>query len=59
MTDQDTSVDSTAHAVGIRKGESRAAPLAERPTRKADDATGINLSQRGPIDPRMPQLPPA
>lgn len=27
--------------------------------RKASDATGINLPQRGPIDPRMPSAPPA
>jgi hypothetical protein len=27
--------------------------------RPAGDATGINLEQRGPIDPRMPNAPPA
>ena len=27
--------------------------------RPASDATGINLDQRGPIDPRMPSAPPA
>jgi hypothetical protein len=27
--------------------------------RPASDATGINLEQRGPIDPRMPSAPPA
>jgi hypothetical protein len=28
-------------------------------TRSASDATGINLENRGPINPSMPQLPPA
>jgi hypothetical protein len=28
-------------------------------TRKADDATGINVADRKPIDPKMPNLPPA
>jgi hypothetical protein len=27
--------------------------------RPAGDSTGINLEQRGPIDPRMPSAPPA
>ncbi|AXC10341.1 hypothetical protein ACPOL_0990 [Acidisarcina polymorpha] len=27
--------------------------------RPAREATGINLEQRGPIDPRMPNAPPA
>jgi hypothetical protein len=27
--------------------------------RPAEDSTGINLQQRGPIDPRMPNAPPA
>jgi len=59
MAKQDTSMESTAHAAGVRKGESRAEPLAQRPTRTAKDATGINLEQRGPIHPKMPHLPPA
>lgn len=49
----------SAHSVGIRKGEGRARPLAERTTRVASDTTGVNLSQRGPIHPKMPQMPPA
>ena len=28
-------------------------------TRMAGDATGINVSGRKPVDPRMPNLPPA
>jgi hypothetical protein len=28
-------------------------------TRKANDATGINIADRKPIHPKMPNLPPA
>lgn len=28
-------------------------------TRTASDATGISLEDRGPINPAMPQMPPA
>lgn len=59
MAKQDAHPDTPAHASGIRKGESRAEPLVKRPTRKAQDATGVNLEQRGPIHPKMPHLPPA
>ena len=59
MAKQDAHPDTPAHATGIRKGESRARPLAQRPTRVAKDASGVNLDQRGPIHPKMPQLPPA
>ena len=59
MTHQDTTRDKPAHEPGVPKGEERARPLAQRATRKAADATGINLDNRGPIDPRMPSLPPA
>ncbi len=59
MAKQDAQPDTPAHATGIRKGESRAQPLAQRTTRTAKDATGINLDQRGPIHPKMPQMPPA
>jgi hypothetical protein len=35
-------------------------PTTPKPSgRPAGDATGINLEQRGPIDPRMPNAPPA
>jgi hypothetical protein len=27
--------------------------------RPASESTGVNLEQRGPIDPRMPNAPPA
>jgi hypothetical protein len=59
MAYQNARPDAPTHPTGVRKGESRARPLAERLTRVAKDATGVNLDQRGPIDPRMPHLPPA
>ena len=59
MVKQDASLDTTAHAIRIRRGENLGRPLAERPTRLASDATGINLNQRGPINLKMPQMPPA
>lgn len=59
MDKQDARPDTPAHPTGVRKSESRTRPLAERPTRVAKDATGVNLEQRGPIHPKMPHLPPA
>ena len=59
MAIQDTTVDQPSHDSGTRRGEDRAQPKEQRPTRTADDATGINLDQRGPIHPKMPHLPPA
>jgi hypothetical protein len=59
MAPQDTTPDAPSHQAGSRKGEARAQPLQQRPTRKADDASGINSENRRPIDPRMPHLPPA
>ncbi len=56
---QDTTVDRPAHTPGTPKGEELSAPVAQRPTRKAGDATGINIDDRKPIDPKMPNLPPA
>jgi hypothetical protein len=60
MAKQDARPDTPAHAIGVRKGENRADQVTHRGlTRTAKDATGINLEQRGPISPKMPQLPPA
>lgn len=59
MTHDDTTPESPAHTRGVPKGEELAKPAAERPTRMACDATGINVADRKPIDPRMPNLPPA
>jgi hypothetical protein len=62
MAQQDTATNPPtpdAHDAGVRRGESRSEPLAQRRTRMASDATGINPEDSGPIDPRMPNLPPA
>jgi hypothetical protein len=59
MAKPDARPDTPASTIGIRKSESRVDQLVQSPTRTAKDATGINLEQRGPINPKMPQLPPA
>ena len=59
MAPQDIAPDAPSHQPGTRKGESRANPLQQRPTRLSRDASGINPDDRKPIDPRMPILPPA
>jgi len=55
-----------AHTPGTPKGEERvrkegleAGRHRKPPHRTARDSTGISASAREPIDPRMPQLPPA
>jgi hypothetical protein len=42
-----------------RPSGTRVTPAVSSTTRTASDATGINLENRGPINPNMPQLPPA
>lgn len=56
---QHTTVDKPSHTPGTPRGEALSAPAVRRPTRKADDATGINVEDRQPIHPKMPNLPPA
>jgi hypothetical protein len=58
--------DLPSHTPGTPKGEERVLKEGREPGRRnrepqrtARDATGINADARGPIDPRMPQLPPA
>jgi hypothetical protein len=56
--------DIDAHTPGTKRGEEwtyerRKEPGREGDTRTARDATGINPEKRAPIDPRMPDLPPA
>jgi len=56
--------DLPAHTPGTRRGEeevkrSGREPGRERPGRTARDATSINADKRNPIDPRMPNIPPA
>jgi hypothetical protein len=56
--------DIDAHVPGTKRGEEwtlegRKEPGREGDGRTARDATGINPDKRAPIDPRMPNLPPA
>ena len=56
--------DIDAHTPGTKRGEEWAykgekEPGREGQGRTARDATGINPDARNPIDPRMPNLPPA
>lgn len=65
MTKQETSPDAPAHTPGTSRGEQKSAEEGkepgrdEVPGRTAEDSTGINPDERGPIDPRMPDMPPA
>lgn len=54
------------HVTGTNRGEEQVLRKGREPGRgdrgqyrAARDATGINPSARGPIDPRMPHIPPA
>ena len=56
--------DIDAHTPGTKRGEQWTyeggkEPGREGNTRTSRDATGINPEKRAPIDPRMPDLPPA
>jgi hypothetical protein len=56
--------DIDAHSSGVKRGEEWAYSGTKEPGREgqgrtARDATGINADERAPIDPRMPNLPPA
>lgn len=44
-----------SHTPGTPRGEELAKPV----NRLEDDATGINVEDRKPIDSRMPHMPPA
>ncbi len=63
MARQHTTSDSPAHTPGTTKGEeirdSENAPGWSGNTRTSRDATGVNADARRPIDPRMPNMPPA
>lgn len=57
-------LDIDAHTPGTKRGEEWAYEGKKEPGREGDgrtarDATGIDAEARGPIDPRMPHLPPA
>jgi hypothetical protein len=59
MTHDDVKPEKPSHTPGTPKSENRVAPLKDRINRKANDATGINVADRKPIHPKMPNLPPA
>jgi hypothetical protein len=63
MISQKVKPDTPSHTKGTRKGEEWARvspePGREDKTAKARSSTSINPKSHGPIDPRMPHLPPA
>jgi len=64
MNDQETTPDAPAHTPGTAKGEEKRLedgmePGREGASRTARDSTSINPELRGPIDPKMPNMPPA
>lgn len=64
MAKQNTSADAPSHTRGTRKGEEqshrgRSNGGAPRRLRTSRDSTSINADKRAPIDPRMPDMPPA
>lgn len=63
MTMQETTHDAPAHTTGTSKGEERLEdgpePGREDTGRTARDSTSINPDKAGPIDPKMPNMPPA
>jgi hypothetical protein len=63
MVRQDVKPDTPSHTKGTNKGEEWARrypePGREGGTATSRSSTGINPNARGPIDPRMPHLPPA
>jgi hypothetical protein len=66
MARRDVTPDLPSHTPGTPKGEERVRREGPEPGRElrephrtARDSTSINAKARGPIDPRMPQMPPA
>ena len=66
MARNDVTPDLPSHTPGTPKGEERVRREGREPGREnrephrtARDSTSINAESRGPIDPRMPQMPPA
>jgi len=60
---EETETNMASHTKGTNKGEEWASkspePGREGMTATARSATSINVGAAGPIDPRMPHLPPA
>ncbi len=66
MNGQDVSPDAPAHTPGASKGEEKVKDEGKEPGRDeigegrtARDSTSINAKNEEPIDPRMPNMPPA
>jgi hypothetical protein len=66
MASRNVTPDLPAHMRGTPRGEERVQRQGREPGRQnqpshrtARDATSINADAREPIDPRMPQMPPA
>ncbi len=63
MVRQHTTPDSPSHTPGTHRGEAwvrtQKEPGREGKTRTARDSTSVNADKRRPIDPRMPNMPPA
>ncbi len=55
MAHQDTTRTKPSHTQFTPRGEAIAKPV----DRMEEDATGINVEDRKPIDSRMPHMPPA
>ena len=58
--------DLPSHTPGVPKGEERVLQEGREPGRggkkfwrTSRDSTGVGAEQRKPIDPRMPEMPPA
>jgi hypothetical protein len=65
MGHDDTKPDAPSHTPGTPRGEDLVkkhggeAVGYQGNTRMGRDATGVNVDDRKPVDPRMPNLPPA
>jgi hypothetical protein len=66
MARQDVTPDLASHTPGTPKGEERVLRSGREPGRQqkephrtARDSTSINPEAREPIDPHMPEMPPA
>lgn len=63
MAHDDTRPDSPSHTPGTPRGEDVIRKQGDHgyrdDTRMASDATGVNSEASKPIDPRMPNFPPA
>lgn len=63
MATQDVKPDTPSHTKGTHKGEEwvqqSPEPGREGKTATARSSTSINAKERGPIDRRMPNMPPA